>query len=101
MTRKIIIILGISVVHFAIVQLVNFFGIAATGADFTGDGTLSPVASALVLIARILYFPVITLGVFSRAVFPGNLIYIPIFFNSLLWGIFVYAAYTVILKLKK
>lgn len=100
MIKKIIVIFGISIVHFGLVQLVNYLGIAATSADFTGDGTLSLWASALVFIARILYFPIITLGIFSRAAFPGNLIYIPILLNSLLWGIAGYFLSAMVKRLK-
>ncbi len=100
MMKKFTVIFGSSIVHFGLVQLVNYLGISATSADFTGDGTLSSWATALVFIARILYFPIITLGIFSRAAFPGNLIYIPIFLNSLLWGGGVYFIYRFFLKIK-
>jgi hypothetical protein len=100
MMKKLMIILGIAVVHFGLVQLVNYLGIAATSADFTGDGTLSLWASSIVWISRILYFPVITLGIFSRIMFPGSLIFIPIILNSLLWGGMVYFLYALVRKIK-
>jgi hypothetical protein len=41
----------------------------------------------LVNVTRILYFPIITLSLYSRNWFPGDMIYIPILANSLFWGI--------------
>jgi hypothetical protein len=41
----------------------------------------------LVLWSKVLYFPLITLALYPRGLFPGNLIYIPLFANSLLWAL--------------
>lgn len=47
----------------------------------------------LVMVTRILYFPIITLSLYSRQWFPGNWIYIPIFANSLVWGSVIYFSF--------
>jgi hypothetical protein len=44
----------------------------------------------LMMISKVLYFPVMTMAWYPRQFFPGNLIIIPLFINSLLWAIMIY-----------
>ena len=46
----------------------------------------------LTLLTRVLYFPVLGLALYPRHWFPGHWIYVPIAFNSLIWGFFMAAA---------
>ena len=41
---------------------------------------------SLIALTRVLYFPIITLSLYSRQWFPGDWIYVPMGANSLLWG---------------
>jgi hypothetical protein len=41
---------------------------------------------SLIALTRVLYFPIITLSLYSRHWFPGDWIYVPLAANSLLWG---------------
>jgi hypothetical protein len=47
------------------------------------------VTGLLTWLTKILYFPVLGLALYPRHWFPGHLIYLPIAFNSLLWGLFL------------
>ena len=38
-------------------------------------------------LTAILYFPIISLALYPRQLFPGSWIYVPIMANSLLWGL--------------
>jgi hypothetical protein len=49
------------------------------------------ITAALTWLTKILYFPVLGLALYPRHWFPGHLIYLPIAFNSLLWGVFLAA----------
>jgi len=49
----------------------------------------------MAVVTKILYFPILTLALYPRYWFPGQMITIPIAVNSLLWGL----ALTVLLML--
>lgn len=84
---------AISVVHFVLCRLVVLttmqFNLAGTG-----HGQSLPLFTSLLISStRILYFPIITMSLYSRQMFPGNWIFVPMIFNSLLWGITIYLGY--------
>ena len=95
MIRKLLIVLGIALGHFGIILALTFAGLSAAQA---GGTTL--VSQILVWTSRVLYFPIITLALFPREMFPGSLVYVPILLNSLLWGIFLYLAYEVVDRIR-
>jgi hypothetical protein len=86
MTKKIFLAISIAAVHFV---AANWLVPAAMTAA-TGDGSIPQPAGfiiqAIVLITKILHFPVISYNLYSREWVPGNLIYIPLLINSLLWA---------------
>ena len=90
MIQKTSIVVGIAAVHFIatkiIIALTMQMGMFAAGssraAGYLGD--------TLVWVTRVLFFPIITLSLYSRKWFPGNWIYVPVVINSLLWGIAIY-----------
>ena len=90
MIRKASIVVGIAAVHFIaakfIVALTMQMGMFAAG-NGRAAGYLSDI---LVWVTRVLFFPVITLSLYSRKWFPGDWIYVPLAVNSLLWGIAIY-----------
>jgi hypothetical protein len=76
----------LTVVHFGasllIVPLTLKVGeaLADKAVDAFGYGLLT-------LATKILYFPILAMVLYPRHWFPGQLITIPIAFNSLLWGV--------------
>ena len=80
-------VIGIAAVHFLLCKAV----VALTLMDPFGDSIRQAAPGLgthlLVNTTRVLYFPIVTLSMYSRLWFPGNMIYIPIFANSFLWGI--------------
>jgi len=90
MIRKTSIVVGIAAVHFItariIVALTMQMGMFAAGSS-RAAGYLGDI---LVWATRVLFFPVITLSLYSRKWFPGDWIYVPLAVNSLLWGITIY-----------
>ena len=85
MIKKFAILISIALVHFALSVLVVSGAMALTGGPFMQLQS-PPAFRILVVATRILYFPVISLSLYSRQWFPGNWIYLPIAVNSLLWA---------------
>ena len=92
---------GLAILIIASVHLGVTKGIVAV----TMSGAVPPVydpnmstlvTRTLVVVTKILYFPIITLAMYSRNWFPGHLIYIPIVLNSLLWAIVIFVAWRVL-----
>lgn len=75
--------------HFAITRIVSALTLSMVNSGSIHDpGTWH--AQALGILSKVLYFPVISLALYPRGLFPGNSIFIPIAFNSLLWGFSVW-----------
>ena len=55
----------------------------------------------LAMVTKTLYFPVISLALYPRHWFPGDMITIPIACNSLLWGIGLMAAIGLTRRLRR
>ena len=83
----------ISVLHFAACRLLVMATMTYDLANAGGGPDLPLYTRLLVGTTRVLYFPVISLSLYSRQLFPGNWIMIPIFINSLLWGVVIYLGY--------
>ncbi len=87
--KKYFIVLCIAVVHFVVTKMVSMI----TFSVFTANVNETPASSMghlLMMISRVLYFPVMTMAWYPRRFFPGNFILIPLFINSLLWAIVIY-----------
>jgi hypothetical protein len=87
--KKFLIVLCIAAVHFVVTKMVTMitFSVFAANADET---RISSVGHLLMMISRVLYFPVMTMAWYPRRFFPGNLIVIPLLINSLIWAIGIY-----------
>jgi hypothetical protein len=96
MFRRIFWVLLITGTHFVLGRLV----IPLTTNRLLNQ-TVTLVVQLLIWTTRVLYFPIISLSLYSREWFPGDLIYIPIIINSLLWGILIYGVLMVIKKIRR
>ena len=81
--------------HFGLTYCVVTAGQSAAAAS-AYEPQVSAWLRFLVLLSKILYFPVISLVLYPRQWFPGNLIYIPIGFNSFLWASMAWLAVVLI-----
>lgn len=89
LTKKILVIFIIALVHLGVSRTVVAIALAGTSGN-AFDGEMSMWVKMLIWITKVLYFPIISLSLYSRQWFPGKLIYIPIFTNSLLWAAVIY-----------
>ena len=89
MMKKFTTVIALAAAHLAISKFIVF---TAMQIDmFAADAGRASVAlgKTLVVLTRVLYFPIITLSLYSRHMFPGHWIYVPICANSLIWGVFI------------
>jgi hypothetical protein len=89
LTKKIIVIFIIALVHLGACKTVVAIALGTTSGN-AFEGKISMWVKMLIWITKVLYFPIISLSLYSRQWFPGKLIYIPIFTNSLLWAAAIY-----------
>ena len=100
LTQKIIVIFIIALVHLGVCKTVVAIGLAGTSGN-AFNGEMSVWVKMLIWITKVLYFPIISLSLYSRQWFPGKLIFIPRFTNSLLWAVVIYFAVRCLSKILK
>lgn len=93
MLRKTSVIAGLAAAHFVITKII--VALTMQMGMFAPDGSriIGIIGHLLVWLTRCLYFPIISLSLYSRQWFPGNWIYIPMVANSLIWGIVIYGIF--------
>jgi hypothetical protein len=57
------------------------------------------IGRLIMMLSKVLYFPVITLAWYPRQFFPGNFVVIPLFINSLLWALVIYTLFVLIKRI--
>jgi hypothetical protein len=87
--KKYFVVLCIAAVHFVATKLVTMitYSVFAASADET---RVSAMGHLLMMVSRVLYFPVMTMAWYPRRFFPGDFIVIPMFVNSLIWAIVIF-----------
>ena len=90
MLRKPLIIIAIAAAHFSIAKIIVALTMQLGMFAQDGSGAAGLLGHFLVWATRGLYFPVISLSLYSRHWFPGDWIYVPMALNSLLWGVALY-----------
>lgn len=99
MTKKFAIILLLALAHFGLSILVVAASMSVATAANPVQAQPSLIFRILVMATRILHFPIISLSLYSRHWFPGNLVYVPIFINSVLWATAIYLLFLLIKKI--
>jgi hypothetical protein len=101
MFKRIFWVLIIAGAHFVLGRLVIPLVTNRLLAITDSNQTVTLAVQLLIWTTRVLYFPIISLSLYSRKWFPGDFIYIPIIINSLLWGILIYGGLMVIQKMRR
>ncbi|MCP4625350.1 MAG: hypothetical protein GY850_17790 [bacterium] len=86
MMKNLAVIVLIALVHFGMSILIVAASMSV--ATTTGPVPAEPTIGLRILVeaTRIIYFPIISLSLYSRQWFPGNWIYVPMLVNSFIWG---------------
>ena len=100
MLKKTAIISFIWILHFGLSAGIVPGTLAVISSGDSVSQAPSLIMRTLVIATKVLHFPIISLAVYSRQWFPGNLIYIPIGINSLLWAVVIYFCIAVYRNLK-
>jgi len=88
--KKILLILVIAVTHAVFTKIVSMISLSVVKAN-ANEIQMSFIGRWMMMLSKVLYFPVITMAWYPRQFFPGNFIVIPLFINSLLWALMIYA----------
>jgi hypothetical protein len=88
--KKILLILVIAVTHAVFTKIVSMITLSVVTA-YANEIQMSFIGRWMMMLSKVLYFPVITMAWYPRQFFPGNFIVIPLFINSLLWALMIYA----------
>ncbi len=87
MLKKLWTVIALAAVHLVVSRTIVAVAMQIDLFAADADWTIVALGRSLIALTRILYFPIITLSLYSRQWFPGNWVYVPICANSLLWGI--------------
>ena len=87
--KKILLILVIAVTHAVFTKIVSMITLSVVTAN-ANEMQMSFIGRWMMMLSKVLYFPVITMAWYPRQFFPGNFIVIPLFINSLLWALMIY-----------
>ena len=88
--KKILLILVIAVTHAVFTKIISMISLSVVTAN-ANEIQMSFIGRWMMMLSKVLYFPVITMAWYPRQFFPGNFIVIPLFINSLLWALMIYA----------
>ena len=91
----------IALIHFALSVSIVAITVSIGSTLPPGQALPSLGLKTLVLVTKIVHFPIISQALFSRQWFPGSWIYLPTFFNSLLWAAGIYTLFYTVKRLKK
>jgi hypothetical protein len=96
--RKYLTILAIAVVHAAVTKIISSITLSVITAN-VHNAQMPAIGHLFMCISKVLYFPVITMSFYPRQFFPGNLIIVPLFMNSLLWALIIYVVAVLIKRI--
>jgi len=88
--KKTFIILFIAAAHSVLTKFASMITLSVFTAN-VNKTQMSFIGRGMTMLSKVLYFPVITLAWYPRQFFPGNYVVIPLFINSLLWALVIYA----------
>jgi len=98
--KKTFIIFVIAAAHSVITKFASMIALSVFTAN-VNEPQMSFVGRGMIMLSKVLYFPVITLAWYPRQFFPGNYVVIPLFINSLLWALVIYALLILIKRIFK
>jgi hypothetical protein len=98
--KRVLLILTIAVVHLVFTKVMSIMALSVV-TSHVYESQLPFVGRWLLVMSKLLYFPVFTFAWYPREVFPGNFVIIPLFINSLLWALIIYVLFVLVKKFLK
>ena len=98
--RKTMAVAAIAALHLLLTRVTILFTETQVAARAFEAGT-SLLPGMLIAATRVLSFPIISLSLYPRQWYPGNLILIHFLVNSLLWAVAIYLPITWLRRRKK
>ena len=96
--KRVLLILAIAVVHLVFTKVISIIALSVVTAH-VHESQLPFIGRSLMVMSKVLYFPVITFAWYPRQFFPGNFVIIPLFINSLLWAFVVYVLFVLVKRI--
>ena len=96
--KKAFIILAIAVVHLVFTKVISIIALSVVTAH-AHESQLPFIGRSLMIVSKVLYFPVFTYAWYPRQFFPGNFVIIPLFINSLLWALLIYVLFLLVKRI--
>jgi len=96
--KKIWIILAIAVAHSIFTKIISTIALSVVTANVY-ESQLPFWGRLVMIMSKVLYFPVFTFAFYPRQFFPGNLVIIPLFINSLLWALLIYILFVLVKRI--
>jgi hypothetical protein len=87
--KKLFVILAITAGHAAFTKIISIIVLSVVTAN-VHESQMPFIGRSLMILSKVLYFPVFTFAWYPRQFFPGNLVVFPLFINSLLWALVIY-----------
>jgi hypothetical protein len=96
--KRVLLILAIAVVHLVFTKVISIIALSVVTAH-VHESQLPFIGRSLMVMSKVLYFPVITFAWYPRQFFPGNFVIIPLFINSLLWAVVIYVLFVLVKRI--
>ena len=96
--KKIITILAITLVHLVFTKIITIIALSVVTANVY-ESQLPFIGRSLMVVSKVLYFPVFTFALYPRQFFPGKFVIIPLFINSLLWALLIYILFVLVKRI--
>lgn len=93
--KRFSVIFAIAVAHAFLTKIISIAAVSVITGD-VHEPQLSVIGRSLILLSKVLYFPVFTFALYPRQFFPGNLVVVPLFINSLIWAMMIYVLFVLI-----
>ena len=98
--KNIILIVIIATAHFTVSKLTPSMTLLLMDSGMRDAAAIGFLIKLLVITTKVLYFPLLTISLYSRQWFPGYWINIVIISNSLFWAVSIFFSIVLIRRMR-
>lgn len=99
--KKALLIPIITAAHFTLSKLVPVMTLLLMDTGMSHRSVIHILIRLLVILTKVLYFPILSFGLYPRHWFPGYWINSVILLNSLLWALVIFFAITLYRRIRR